>query len=1007
MSDIFIKTGASGNTGWRRMSNLFIKTAGSGSTGWRAAAGIWIRQAANWLKVWPLSGVFATRPAWVGPDSTTAYADRLTSSSRIRIGSNYYGNNAQWDPNGWTIASYSYAWKYYSTNDGLSSGVTFSGESGTGSGWTSGGTGQDVLPLSTWDNSTNNETYDRKYIRFEVTANATNSTYSGSSTSPYIQIIRRVPVNITTSLSSYNPVVGTQITYSSTWDTTEARKAESFRTTVVWYRNSTNSTSGGTQVGTGTTYTPASTDIGNYLYVVETRFNSGTDYDLGLTTGVSATAISDTTVADVNYQAAGNQRRITLPSNFTSGTTVYVSTNGYINWGGNDPGGSISIPTSGITLAPLSADLRQGSTASLGGGLWTFADSTSFTIRWRGAYYSDTLQSAEYQIKLYWNQSYADVYFVSNGLTSAVPSTTAVQNGSTVFRTWSQSTSQSSTLLDVSTMTRNTLRDGVDDNNTPIVAAVPVAPSGGSAYLGNSSQTSISTIVSGGIIYLWKTDATGSPTPTVSWVWQRNDGGIGGNQFRTVQTGGSSYTTGSGDVNYSIRAVVTWTNGVPSDQVVNTSSVSVTAGTYTVTWNAALNGGTGGGTTTQNAGVAHTAPSASKNSFLVSYSGNGNTGGSAPTASQATYVFNGYYDTPEFDFTSGPIAIGGSFTPSSSITMYGRWSTTSNSVTLPGAGTLTKTGSTFDGWNTNTSGTGTSYNAGDSFTPSAATTLYAKWKLDTYTVSYNKNTTDTVSNMPSDQTKTYNVNLTLSSNTPTRSGYTFAGWNTNSSGTGTNYSAGGTYSENAAVTLYAKWTVASATRTLSYNKNTTATVDNMPASQTGTDSGSGATITINSTAPKRIAWVFGGWYLNTGGTGTKYNPGDSITITSDTTLYARWIAMTQPGAVAPSLQFQRNNTNGWLRWYCNYPTVTGNFVSGSVRMQCQLNNEANTTTLLADFERYPGVYNVGGVDWEFKAGVDGQVSDIPFTTASRFGRVRVLMTGTDGYEYAGTWSSWI
>lgn len=492
MSDIFIKTGNAGSTGWRKAANIFIKTASAGSTGWKAATNIFLKTATQWLRVWPLSGVYATRSAWIGPDSTTAYADRLTSSSYIRIGSNYYGNNAQWDANGWTISSYSYAWKYYDSNTGSQTGTTFSGESGTGSGWTSSGTGQDVLPLATWDNATNNTTYDRKYLRFEVTANATNSTYSGFSPSPYIQIVRRIPQYTgNATLSGTTPTVDTEITYTSpTWDTTEARKAESSRTTIKWYRNSTNTTTGGTIVQDSTSstppadpkkYTPKAADIGSYLYVVEERFNSGTDVDLGSTTGVKATVVSAATVTDVNYQATGQQRRIALPSNFTSNTTLYISTNGYINWGGNDPGGSISIPTSGITLAPLNADLIQGIPAGNGtnastGGLWTYSDSTNFYVRWEGNYYNDFAQLADYQVKFYWDQAYADVYFINNALTSATPSTTAVQNGLNVSKTWSQSTAQTSTLLSTSSMTKNTTNDGVDDNRTAIVASKPSAP---------------------------------------------------------------------------------------------------------------------------------------------------------------------------------------------------------------------------------------------------------------------------------------------------------------------------------------------------------------------------------------------------------------------------------------------------------------------------------------------------------------------------------------------------
>jgi uncharacterized repeat protein (TIGR02543 family) len=48
-------------------------------------------------------------------------------------------------------------------------------------------------------------------------------------------------------------------------------------------------------------------------------------------------------------------------------------------------------------------------------------------------------------------------------------------------------------------------------------------------------------------------------------------------------------------------------------------------------------------------------------------------------------------------------------------------------ITLPDGNGLTKTGYTFGGWNTNASGTGTNYNAGSSYTPTSSVTLYAKW----------------------------------------------------------------------------------------------------------------------------------------------------------------------------------------------------------------------------------------------------------------------------------------
>lgn len=83
----------------------------------------------------------------------------------------------------------------------------------------------------------------------------------------------------------------------------------------------------------------------------------------------------------------------------------------------------------------------------------------------------------------------------------------------------------------------------------------------------------------------------------------------------------------------------------------------------------------------------------------------------------------------------------------------------------------------------------------------------------TYTVSYNANGG---SGAPSSQTKTYGVNLTLSSTAPTRAGYAFKGWATSSTGA-VAYQAGGTYTANSAVTLYAVWELLGNVRMESYS----------------------------------------------------------------------------------------------------------------------------------------------------------------------------------------------
>lgn len=116
----------------------------------------------------------------------------------------------------------------------------------------------------------------------------------------------------------------------------------------------------------------------------------------------------------------------------------------------------------------------------------------------------------------------------------------------------------------------------------------------------------------------------------------------------------------------------------------------------------------------------------------------------------------------------------------------------------------TRTGYSFQGWATSASGS-VAYAAGASYTANATVTLYAIWKANTYTVSYNANGG---SGAPGNQTKTYGTALTLSSTKPTRANYAFKGWATSASATTATYAAGGSYTANAGVTLYAVWELA-------------------------------------------------------------------------------------------------------------------------------------------------------------------------------------------------------
>ena len=75
---------------------------------------------------------------------------------------------------------------------------------------------------------------------------------------------------------------------------------------------------------------------------------------------------------------------------------------------------------------------------------------------------------------------------------------------------------------------------------------------------------------------------------------------------------------------------------------------------------------------------------------------------------------------------------------------------------------------------------------------------------DTYTISYNANNG---TGAPASQSKSYGVGIKLSTSIPTRTGYTFTGWNTASDGSGTAYASGADFTNNANTVLYAQWRI--------------------------------------------------------------------------------------------------------------------------------------------------------------------------------------------------------
>ena len=146
-------------------------------------------------------------------------------------------------------------------------------------------------------------------------------------------------------------------------------------------------------------------------------------------------------------------------------------------------------------------------------------------------------------------------------------------------------------------------------------------------------------------------------------------------------------------------------------------------------------------------------------------------------------------------------------------TIVGTESTTATyDAAMPSVTVPQKDGYIFGGYWTGENGTGTQYYNADgtsarTWNIASTTTLHAKWTGVSYLVAFNPNGgTGSMSN----QSHTCGTSKALTSNTFTRDGYYFLGWNTNADGSGTAFYNGKTVTNltttpGAIVTLHAQW----------------------------------------------------------------------------------------------------------------------------------------------------------------------------------------------------------
>lgn len=239
------------------------------------------------------------------------------------------------------------------------------------------------------------------------------------------------------------------------------------------------------------------------------------------------------------------------------------------------------------------------------------------------------------------------------------------------------------------------------------------------------------------------------------------------------------------------------------------------------------------------------------NTFTVIYAYNGATGGNSddddqyttgdtvitlPTPTKEGYNFSGWYSDATLTTSVG--AAGDDYSPTSNLTIYAKWTAITRSVTYSNetsevdlstsgsvpvdsgsyiigdtvvvkanSGSLARTGYTFEGWVTNSNGTGTALNAGETVTVAEDDiTFYPKWEPATYTLTYHANGGSGSLAKASDSYVTGTAGITFpGAGTLSKTGYTFEGWST--SPTGTALADGYTTAQNR--TLYAVWDIKS------------------------------------------------------------------------------------------------------------------------------------------------------------------------------------------------------
>lgn len=206
----------------------------------------------------------------------------------------------------------------------------------------------------------------------------------------------------------------------------------------------------------------------------------------------------------------------------------------------------------------------------------------------------------------------------------------------------------------------------------------------------------------------------------------------------------------------------------------------------------------------------------------------------------------------------------------------------------------------FTGWNTKADGSGKSYSNQEEVinltsVDKATITLYAQWKANVYTITYDKNkpsnATASVVGTTATSNHTYDISSKLTVNNYSLIGWRFIGWNTKADGSGTNYTDNQEVinlvaANNGNITLYAQWKAN--TYIITYKGNG-ATSGSMSNSTHTYDTSS----KLSNNKFTKSTYNFTGWNTKPDGSGTSYSDQQSVknltaTDKATITLYAQW-----------------------------------------------------------------------------------------------------------------------